>query len=112
MSQHGKYPKLAINDGRDGFRDLTLPRVVEGKEIGRKLPNGVILDVVPSGAQLIVLAVIFDSSPNGVNVWLECELFYANKRLPRVSTLFIQASVDGRRGRLPEIDQTLAVRVK
>lgn len=112
MAKHADCPELAINDGRDGFRDMTLPRTVDRQEIGRKLPNGVILDIVPPGARFTVRSVMHDSSPEGVRVWFEGELSYPGKHLPRVSSLFIQSSADGRDGRRPTIDATLAERIK
>ena len=112
MPQYSKRPELAINDGRGGFRDLTLPRSVIKGEIGRNLPNTVIVDVVLAGARFVAHSIVRESTPEGDRVWFEGELFYANKRVPSVSTLFIQSRASGLDERAPEIERALAERVR
>lgn len=112
LSSNNPTPFLGINDGQAGFRARTLPQFVRRSEIGRKFPNGVILDVVPVGAKFFARSIIYDSQPTGERVWFEGELIYPGKSVRQVRALFIQSNVDGRDGRLPEIDPTLAELIK
>lgn len=105
-------PYLGINDGKHGNRDLLLPKDVSGQYVGRRHNNAQIIEIVPAGAELFVKKTLRNVSSQGVVVWFVCDLSSNNRRVQNVSTTFIQSNINGRDRRLPEIDSTLAERLK
>ncbi len=79
---------------------------------GRTFSGATILDVVPAGADLVSQSVLRSSSSQGVIVYMICSLNYGEKRVEKIATYFIQSNVNGRDGRLPEMDSSYVERLK
>jgi hypothetical protein len=106
-----KSPHLGINDGSSGFRARTLPLQVLPQFVGGNYRGNRILDIVPAGAEFTVNSVLRDVSSLGITVSFVCNLDYQQRHIENVGTLFIQSNVNGRDGRPPEIDSSLAALV-
>lgn len=106
-----KLAHLGINDGGAGFRAGVLPLQVTATNVGKTYLGTTILDVVPAGAEFTVRTVLRDVSSLGITVFFVCVLDYQQKHVENAVTLFIQSNVNGRDGRPPEIDSSLAALV-
>lgn len=112
LNPHGTHPYLGINDPKAHRGAKVLPVTVTRQHVGRTFSGVTIIDIVPAGAELVSQSVLRDSSSQGVIVFLICSLSYGEKRVEKVDTYFIQSNVNGRDDRLPEIDPSLAERLK
>lgn len=103
-----KQPYIGRNDSRDYIGAKTLPNTIDVRYVGQEYRQDTILAIVLVGAELITQSIIREKSGFGVDVKYVCRLEYAGRTVARVSTFFIQSSLEGRDGQLPEINAEIA----
>ena len=105
-SPYSKALDLARYYPDDGFVDRTLPRTVDRQNIGQRLLNGRIEDVIPAGSKIRVGDVIRTRVEFSHWTWLVCEIEVDGAtKWKNVSTIFIQSAHDGDDGKMPALRQ-------
>lgn len=88
----------------DGIVNRNLPRVVDRKYIGSKTANGRIEDILSKGSIIEVVDVFHSVSPAGDRIYFICAFEKDGVRSSQLlDTFFIQSSIDGSNGKLPEL---------